>query len=534
MLSHPAAKVGAILATIATALGQVPAHAVALNPSGAILTPVVMGRSGDVVHAFGVSLTTMFDGPIRYARSDDGGLTWPVRERPLGAMGDVRAVAVDGPRVVVLASHYFTGPHVLRSVDGGATWSAPVPVSANPTVGMSRSIPLAMHVDGNTVNVVWMNPTGYNEPVFANRSLDGGATWQPADTQLVGPTLQWQSGPMLRLVGSGAALHVFWSFAQTTPGPTPTLYQRSLDGGQTWLAAPQTLLSGPFSDATAVGSTVLVADPATLLRSTDAGTTWLPVVGLGIPMLTSLAAAGMRAIAVGRAVPAAPLAYFVNVSLDGGATWRSAPFVLPTYGVFRTAAHATDADFLVHFVDVNTAPSLVIQSHDAGANWRAWNGPSEVGFWPADDGVVLVTKSATQWLAYLAAGHSPRGTGTAGTGGSVPRLAGAGLPTLGRTTTLAVTEARGGSFGLLGLSFAPAAPTPLGSAVLWLQGAVSTLGLPTSGAAGQPAAGTFSLALAIPATPTLIGRRFTTQAFVLDPVAADGFTATNALESWVR
>ena len=119
MVLHSASGVGAVLFSVVAALGQAPGHAVAINPSGVNLTPVVMGRSGDVVHAFAVSLTTWFDGPILYARSDDGGLTWPVRERPLGAMGDVRAVAVDGPRVVVLASHYFTGPHVLRSADGG-------------------------------------------------------------------------------------------------------------------------------------------------------------------------------------------------------------------------------------------------------------------------------------------------------------------------------------------------------------------------------------------------------------------------------
>jgi len=523
----------ALAALAAVAPAQIPAHATVLNPSGWGIGKALVGVAGDTVHAI------TFPGPaatgggslVGQARSRDGGSTWPIRERFFGAEHAVHAFAVDGERLLVLGQHQYAGLRVLRSDDGGDTWAPPVYVSPSQ---VSQLRAAAMHVDGDRVVVVWIDNRSTAE-VFANVSTDGGVTWLPTDQRLdlgIAPF----GADRLGIAAGNGVLHVAWT---KLPLPTaqPTWYQRSTDGGATWQSAAQTLFAQGFTDLAASGSTVLATgqQQGAFVRSIDAGASWTPVAGVGIAQLQTVAIAGNVAVAVGTPMLPPQPTFLVNTSTDGGASWRPAPLTLPTFVWSLITTAAVDGpQVLVHFREVQGATSLTIQSNDAGGTWRSWSGPSNRGLAPTPARAIALTSVGATWYGYVAAGHTRRGSGTAGSGGHVPTLAAAALPTLGGTTVLHVENALGGTLGLLGLSFANAAPTPLGSTTLWLQGSVAAAPFVTSGASGQPGAGTWQLPLVVPDTPSLVGQHFTTQAFVLDAGALDGFAATNARESWMR
>jgi hypothetical protein len=103
------------------ASAQIPSHAVQLNPT-AVFNSSRLARNGDVVHAVG--------GSLLYARSLDGGRTWPVRERTIASAGVLGSLAVDGDHVHVAVESGAFGPYVVSSHDGGTTWYPPVRVSS--------------------------------------------------------------------------------------------------------------------------------------------------------------------------------------------------------------------------------------------------------------------------------------------------------------------------------------------------------------------------------------------------------------------
>jgi len=177
-------------------------------------------------------------------------------------------VALDGqemhPRVVDLAAPdaqtllAATPVGILRSSDGGATWTTP----ALPM----RSAVTALATSGvNPALVMAATAVGFL------RSLDGGATWAPASTGIGDPphTLAF-------LPGSDAVV-----FATTRNG----LY-RSGDQGRTWARCGGGLPPSDFTGfaAHADGRTLYVSDFTWggVFRSDDAGQTWrrLPSAGL--------------------------------------------------------------------------------------------------------------------------------------------------------------------------------------------------------------------------------------------------------------
>ena len=524
-----------MLVTSVTA--QVPSHAISLNPS--VTTALgwpLLAQTGDTAHCFQWWRGPLgsLDGMVLYARSADGGRTWPVREQPLGTFSFLDAIASGPSLLVAVGEVQAIGPMLVRSIDDGATWSTPVHVGATASWQPVRMLP-CVHVDGATVTVVWSQSQLIGQ-VWANRSTDGGATWPNPPTRLdvgVPATAVWPS--LLRLVANAATLQVFWVY-QPTLTSTVTAQQRSIDGGQTWLPAAQVLLPGPIADATGDGTILLLAPgDSSLRRSTDGGVTWNPSASPGIAAIVDLASNGTTALAVGNNGSTTSPTMVVNTSPDLGLTW-GAPLVLPTYALFRPTAHVLGTALYVHFqhpVDP-LDPGLVIFSGNGGSTWRAISGPVNRAFSPGERRNLNVTQQGPDFLAYVALGHTPRGSSTAGTGGIAPTLAGAGLPMLGTTTTLVVDDAVGGSLAVLGLSFGAPAPTPLGSATIWLQAPMVLTGFATGGTLGGAGSGTFSLPIVIPNHVVFAGTRFVSQAAIVDGAGVGGLAVTNAMETWVR
>jgi len=505
---------------------------VLLNPTPSTFGPL-LAASGDTIHACGIQPHGVWGGFVHYSRSLDGGRTWPTRELPLGYALAVTDLAAEGDLVVVLVHSPFFGPHTITSTDGGTTWALPVRVSQQSVINTATKSHVC--IDGTTVNVIWAEPRPVGR-VWANRSTDNGATWQPNDTRLdAGTTPHPTSTGIygLEVIAGGAKLHALWDYYSGT-GPA-TVHQGSGDGGVSWQAQPNLVVSGSMKAAGGDGNLLFVSP--TLLqqnqRSTDGGATWAPVAVPGMVACDSVAVDGQNVLFTRLASAFAVKQLFINASRDGGVTWLPQPYTVTTDRTFVSRAFVFGDVFLVHvrFWDNELPIGSVIQSDDLGVSWRLVTDEAALGLWPSSDRLVATTVASvgsTSVWAYVLAGHTALGSGTPGTGGLVPSLDGVSLPTLGRTFTLQVGDARGGSTGAIVASFAAALPVPLGTATLYVQPPVVPLLFWTS------AAGAASQSVTVPVSTTFAGLSMTSQAFVLDPVAADGFTATRALETWIN
>lgn len=514
------------------AMAQIPDHAVLLNPT-APLDPIQVARSGPELHVVGRT-SGAHAGFIHYARSVDGGRTWPVRELPLAWANALGDVVTDGPDVHIAVSVWWAGPFVITSRDRGDTWTPGVRVS-QASNAISTSTP-RLHQDGEVLNVVWREARATGG-IWANRSIDGGRSWQAQDRPL-GPGAASELITEPVVVALGTAVHVFWGRAVA---PSATMYQRSTDGGATWLPAPRAIAARSLLRAVGDLDTLLIVDTGgRIQRSIDRGDTWSDVSGHGITDVVDLAITGSHVLLVGRRGASLPAEVLLQSSADGGATWLAVPYSVPQWRIATFTAHATiDAGF-VHFAfnsDSLPVAGVVAQTDDFGEHWRRIDGDAGRGLWTAPDGALVLARSGsagTEVRAWVLEGHTKAGVGSPGGGGHVPRLCGSRLAGIGRTFSLVVGGAPGGSLGGLFTSFQALVDQPFGAGRLYLQQPIVTMPFLTNGGPGTPAVGMAEILVGVPDDPVLAGHTLRSQAFVLDPTVVDGYVATPALESWVR
>ncbi|HEV2444932.1 MAG TPA: sialidase family protein, partial [Candidatus Sulfopaludibacter sp.] len=212
--------------------------------------------------------------PAWFSRSTDAGVTYePARiiYNP-GAGGHATAnqivVLPDGTLVdvLVLSDGSQSNIAAIRSSDHGATWSTPIIVAADETVGTvdpktqkgirsGAGIPsAAVDPASGAIYLVWSDARfsgGLRDGIALSKSLDGGVTWwAPAQ---VNQALNVQAFTPAVAAGPSGVAVTYYDFRQDTndPGTLLTSYWRvvSTDGGTTWretpVAGPFDLLSGP-------------------------------------------------------------------------------------------------------------------------------------------------------------------------------------------------------------------------------------------------------------------------------------------------
>ncbi len=191
--------------------------------------------------------------------------------------------------------------YTRRSRDHGATWEDDQLLSA----GFDDAEHPAIASSEQTVLVAWQGREagGVGVDVFVRRSLDGGASWGPAEAL----TASHQAGhPSIALSGDRAQL--VWGEARA--GFTEVVTRHSADGGASWEGARQ--LSAGRGAASWVPTVELAGEMVHVAwvdtqdgneeeyyrRSTDAGRTWEPVLRMtrngANSWAPSLALAGSR------------------------------------------------------------------------------------------------------------------------------------------------------------------------------------------------------------------------------------------------
>lgn len=534
--------VACLLLACGSVSAQFPSHGTVINP-GVELNNVRFAYAGELVHSVGVTAGT-YPYFVHYARSSDGGRTYSILNRPLGYLGGA-ASPINGLMGDLLAEERFVaasvclpwmGPYLLRSLDGGDTWETPVRISGQYRAPTAARV--FLHGRGNTVAVVW-NESRAAGNTWSNVSLDGGANWQAQDRGLDGGV---PPSPTTSLLtdGAGDQVHVISNRGGT---PAAVYYQRSLDAGATWQATATPFGSETISHLACSTDVVVAAtNNATSLRvSTDAGSTWTnPTIPGFVPstQLRSLAVHRRRILLVATPATGLPSTLMLQVSTDAGQTWLAQPYAIGLYRNGTISALAGPDALYVHaaFQESWYPRGVVLQSDDDGVQWRQIQEQVVRGFLPLDAGGLAISEQAPgsiAWVTWPMGAHTRHGAASVGAGTFAPRLLAGGTAGLGKMVDYRTTRIVGGAPTMFFWSVEPLTNQPIGGASLYLRQLIAGRLVTAGGASGVPGVGIASTAVAIPNDPALTGRRLATQAFAIDGTVAEGFVASEALESWV-
>ncbi|MCA8941872.1 MAG: exo-alpha-sialidase [Planctomycetes bacterium] len=192
------------------------------------------------------------NGDVYFARSLDNGTTWTPEVRldsGLESVGDSHSVRmsisgddvhvawVDGRNGLPPAGYDI---YYNRSSDRGASWFATDVRLDTDAPGSNTSGLVALASAGSAVYVAWTESHPMRRGIFANWSLDGGATWRTSDFSVSGT----ESGYWPDIAAQGSSIYVVWH-VYAADGGLDVRCNRSFDFGASWLASPSTLNTDP-------------------------------------------------------------------------------------------------------------------------------------------------------------------------------------------------------------------------------------------------------------------------------------------------
>lgn len=176
----------------------------------------------------GLAYGDAVNGALRVLRTTDGGETWtlvPAEHLPAAQSGEGgfaasgTCLALRAPDLAWIGTGNAESARVLRSEDGGASWTAtPAPLVAGEAAGITS---LAFRDDRHGLAVGGVLTRPADDAVKTATTTDGGITWSPAG----------------RLRISGPAYGGAWAPATAMPAAVvvgPGGADWSPDGGRTW------------------------------------------------------------------------------------------------------------------------------------------------------------------------------------------------------------------------------------------------------------------------------------------------------------
>ena len=323
--------------------------------------------------------------------TNDGGSTWTTSE-PLpmedGWTPVVAFFACDAPdeQNVWACGTVNWLPAILKSADGGASWARqtlPDAVSGGDEI---FAIDMADASNG------WALGGGVDLGTVVLRTTDGGGSWTVVYHD---PTGDGGAGRVVAFDG----LHCV-----VMSGDNPGLAQllmTTIDGGVTWHKEPvgdSFVQSVAFNGSEGI-ATLVTDDGALMLRSSDGGLTWAPVLNRGVIGLSGIAVSpGFDVVPEVMAVGSKDNHGTFWRSVDGGWSWvsRSLPVAEPDW---ISLSRNYSADHTIFAGAVYWAANRsAVRSRDGGATWAS------LGVWAP----VLQSPSGATSVALFAYKPNPK------------------------------------------------------------------------------------------------------------------------------
>lgn len=138
-------------------------------------------------------------GGIYQRRSDSQGTKWTKRARVSAALASPSSLVAEAGRLHLAWStggYKESHAYYQRSDDRGASWSGAYRVNEDPLYAVSPTVAAS----GDDVQIVWVDNWLAEGPLHYDRSLDGGATWLPVES--LGRVAGW---PAIVAVPQGGA-----------------------------------------------------------------------------------------------------------------------------------------------------------------------------------------------------------------------------------------------------------------------------------------------------------------------------------------
>lgn len=227
--------------------------------------------------------------------------------------------------------------YIVASVDGGATFGAPVHVPQGVAAGIADPDGFAIAADGPIVHVAWVDNRGGEDDAFFNQSFDNGATFS-ADIQLdtsVGGDVE--GAPQLAINGNTIA--VAWQEERPNGSPEELRGAVSIDLGATF------------------GSDLLIGNYAATIDDVDNHRVGVTSNGVVVAAWEDNRG-GSDDI-------------YAATSTDGGVSWNSDTAVSTGGAGFPRLIEGTDGCDVIVWTSgsfPNTAEAAI--SYDSGASWQ--------------------------------------------------------------------------------------------------------------------------------------------------------------------
>jgi photosystem II stability/assembly factor-like uncharacterized protein len=319
-------------------------------------------------------------------KTTDGGVTWtPLTDNQQTLFMGAIAVAPSNGNTIYAGTGEstdsilsFYGRGVLKSTDGGATWTL-----QNAGGNFDRKTIAKIVVSNTTDQTVYLalhnggiNGTAGNTGVW--KSTDGGGTWTNTTTGISGVSSSSYFSDLV--IDPGNDQHLYTAIGTYFGDTTNGIYETT-DGGTTWKA------SGNFPTGSGLGNIKLaistsntkvlfasISDPTTngildVYQTTDGGTTWnkvtKPVNYLGsqgfYDTYVAVDPANAKTVFLGGSFSGSNALGFTNQvleSTDSGTTWNDI--------TVDTAGNGVHADHHAYAFDAN---GKLIDGNDGGV-WR--------------------------------------------------------------------------------------------------------------------------------------------------------------------